>query len=86
MLDVNATAEGGWFLLADYIEHIKSCVNDPSQTIDSTGLGFSCLGDFGGPVSPWVILGGYDGMYMLYASVINLNFPRRYAESRFPTI
>ena len=27
------------------------------------GTNASCLGDFGGPVMPWVALGGYTGWY-----------------------
>ena len=27
------------------------------------GTNTSCLGDFGGPVMPWVALGGYTGLY-----------------------
>lgn len=37
------------------------CFRDPSQTIDATALKKNCLAEFGGPVSPWVILGDYPG-------------------------
>jgi len=26
-----------------------------------TGVNLSCLADFGGPIMPWVVLGGYSG-------------------------
>ncbi|KAF6030906.1 NPC1 [Bugula neritina] len=69
--------------LADYVDHIKSCTGylhiaaccrDPSQTIDSTKLASSCLAEFGGPVSPWVALGGYSGNNYLQATAHVLTF------------
>ena len=39
------------------------CYRDPLTVNDLSlkGTNASCLGDFGGPVMPWVALGGYTG-------------------------
>lgn len=29
---------------------------------DTTALNMRCLGEFGGPVEPWVALGGFPGI------------------------
>ena len=31
------------------------------------GTNTSCLGEFGGPVMPWVALGGYTGSAVIYS-------------------
>lgn len=41
----------------DYIDHLQACTQASTTVNDSMGL--SCLGDFGGPVFPFVALGGY---------------------------
>ena len=41
----------------DYISHFESCTQSPTNINDSLLL--SCLGNFGGPISPYVVLGGY---------------------------
>ncbi|XP_014671741.1 PREDICTED: LOW QUALITY PROTEIN: Niemann-Pick C1 protein-like [Priapulus caudatus] len=44
---------------ADYIDHFLSCASDPASIADMTTLHSTCLGTFGGPVAPWVALGGF---------------------------
>lgn len=34
----------------------------PASLNDTTRLHDPCLGTFGGPVFPWLALGGYDGI------------------------
>ena len=34
---------------------------DPAAVFDTTKLHMPCMGEFGGPASPWVVLGGYPG-------------------------
>lgn len=38
----------------------------PASLNDTTPLHDPCLGTFGGPVFPWLALGGYDGMFIDY--------------------
>lgn len=35
----------------------------PASLNDTSLLHDPCLGTFGGPVFPWLVLGGYDGEY-----------------------
>ncbi|XP_067952153.1 NPC intracellular cholesterol transporter 1-like [Watersipora subatra] len=65
-LDDIAYDPTGFEVAADYIDHMKSCTGDPSQTVDATALKKNCLAQYGAPVSPWVVLGDYPGDdYML---------------------
>ncbi|GFR76672.1 niemann-Pick C1 protein, partial [Elysia marginata] len=59
MLDKNAT-KWGW-LSANYLDHFLFCVQSPFSLNDTTDLHTPCLGTYGGPVFPWVALGGYEG-------------------------
>jgi len=52
---------GIFFLEADYLDHFDYCVTNPMSVTDMTKLNLPCLGAYGGPVSPWVALGGYPG-------------------------
>ncbi|XP_076362116.1 NPC intracellular cholesterol transporter 1-like isoform X2 [Tachypleus tridentatus] len=45
----------------NYLDHIHSCLQNPLAVADSLPLGLPCLGDFGGPVYPYVALGGFEG-------------------------
>ncbi|RNA21587.1 Niemann-Pick C1, partial [Brachionus plicatilis] len=42
---------------ADYITHFETCTKSPTSVNDTLGL--SCLGTYGGIVSPFVAMGGY---------------------------
>jgi Niemann-Pick C1 protein len=62
-VDAIRYGEGEFFIEADYLTHFTLCARDPLTANDSNlqGTGLSCLGEFGGPVMPWVALGGYPG-------------------------
>ncbi|MEQ2253804.1 NPC intracellular cholesterol transporter 1, partial [Ilyodon furcidens] len=49
-----------FFVYADYHSHFLYCVSAPASLNDTTVLHDPCLGTFGGPVFPWLALGGYD--------------------------
>jgi len=62
---------------ADYITHFKICSENP-LTVNDIGLkgtNTSCLGEFGGPVMPWVALGGYPGETYENATALVITFP-----------
>uniref|UniRef100_A0A915NRK2 SSD domain-containing protein n=1 Tax=Meloidogyne floridensis TaxID=298350 RepID=A0A915NRK2_9BILA len=42
----------------DYIDHLFDCLENPYQM--SSKLQISCLGQFGGPVQPYVVLGDFE--------------------------
>ena len=54
------TGSDGFNIVSDYLDHIKTCT-DNAFIVDSAGdfLHLSCLGDYGGPSLPNVVLGGY---------------------------
>lgn len=41
---------------------------------DATALHLSCLGTYGGPIFPWVALGGFDGNTYLNATAAVITF------------
>lgn len=49
----------GWGVY-DYIDHIAFCAISP-VSIQDTDFKEPCLGTFGGPVFPWIAMGGYKG-------------------------
>uniref|UniRef100_A0A672H4P8 SSD domain-containing protein n=1 Tax=Salarias fasciatus TaxID=181472 RepID=A0A672H4P8_SALFA len=51
----------GFWVYADFHSHFLYCVSAPASLNDTTMLHDPCLGTFGGPVFPWLALGGYDG-------------------------
>jgi Niemann-Pick C1 protein len=46
-------------VLDNYLDHFKFCSRNPVSTKDSTLLHHSCLGKYGGPIDPSVVLGGF---------------------------
>ena len=42
------------------------CYRDPAAIFDTTKLHMPCLADFGGPVLPWVALGGLPGIEAIH--------------------
>ncbi|CAN8026837.1 unnamed protein product [Ixodes persulcatus] len=47
-----------------YLEHLDFCLSGPLSVEDKTFANLSCLGAYGGPVFPYVALGGvHDGNY-----------------------
>ncbi|XP_077208713.1 NPC intracellular cholesterol transporter 1 [Paroedura picta] len=63
------------FVYADYHTHFLSCVRSPAAIDDFTLLHDPCLGTFGGPVFPWLVLGGYDGDNYNNATALVITFP-----------
>ncbi|XP_021950793.1 NPC intracellular cholesterol transporter 1 isoform X2 [Folsomia candida] len=43
----------------NYLDHFKFCSHNPTSPKDSTQLHQSCLGSYGGPIDPAVVLGGF---------------------------
>ncbi|XP_055955668.1 NPC intracellular cholesterol transporter 1 [Patella vulgata] len=60
-LDKEVWDEYHFFVLANYLDHFQYCVRSPASVNDTTKLHSSCLGNFGGPVFPWIALGGMEG-------------------------
>ncbi|KRX52476.1 Niemann-Pick C1 protein [Trichinella sp. T9] len=49
------------FLLSNWLSHLRSCLRNPIQVMDTTMFKMSCLGEYGGPIFPYVALGGFEG-------------------------
>uniref|UniRef100_A0A674G866 SSD domain-containing protein n=1 Tax=Taeniopygia guttata TaxID=59729 RepID=A0A674G866_TAEGU len=45
----------------DWHDHLIYCVNSPLSFKDITALELSCMAEYGGPVFPYIALGGYPG-------------------------
>ncbi|NXO89412.1 NPC1 protein, partial [Certhia brachydactyla] len=64
-----------FFVYADYHTHFLYCVRAPASLNDTSLLHDSCLGTFGGPVFPWLVLGGYDDDNYNNATALVITFP-----------
>uniref|UniRef100_A0A3Q3RBY7 SSD domain-containing protein n=1 Tax=Monopterus albus TaxID=43700 RepID=A0A3Q3RBY7_MONAL len=64
-----------FFVFADYHSHFLYCVSAPASLNDTTLLHDPCLGTFGGPVFPWLALGGYDETNYNNATALVITFP-----------
>ncbi|NXN94904.1 NPC1 protein, partial [Rhinopomastus cyanomelas] len=73
-----------FFVYADYHTHFLYCVRAPASLNDTSLLHDPCLGTFGGPVFPWLVLGGYDGENYNNATALVITFPvnNYYKDSR----
>ncbi|XP_064596791.1 NPC intracellular cholesterol transporter 1-like [Liolophura sinensis] len=73
---VDKTADYGPydFYTADYLDHLHFCFNAPASVADTTALHLPCLGTFGGPVSPWVVLGGFNDTNYYNSSAFVITF------------
>ncbi|KAB7495176.1 Niemann-Pick C1 protein [Armadillidium nasatum] len=73
-----------WVENGDYLEHITTCLNNPSY---SDNENTTCMGTFGGPVFPYVAVGGfldenetiaanpnYEQATALVISILNQNY------------
>ncbi|XP_042353563.1 NPC intracellular cholesterol transporter 1 [Plectropomus leopardus] len=65
----------GFYVYADYHSHFLYCVSAPASLNDTTLLHDPCLGTFGGPVFPWLALGGYDETNYNNATALVITFP-----------
>lgn len=59
-------------LTNDYLTHFDNCVLSPTTIKDSLDL--SCLGDFGGPIFPYVSLGGFKNKEYGNATALVITF------------
>ncbi|EPQ13409.1 Niemann-Pick C1 protein [Myotis brandtii] len=64
-----------FYTYADYHTHLLYCVRAPASLNDTSLLHDPCLGTFGGPVFPWLVLGGYDDQNYNNATALVMTFP-----------
>uniref|UniRef100_H3DBI8 Niemann-Pick disease, type C1 n=1 Tax=Tetraodon nigroviridis TaxID=99883 RepID=H3DBI8_TETNG len=64
-----------FLVYADFHSHFLYCVSAPASLNDTTPLHDPCLGTFGGPVFPWLALGGYDDTNYNNATALVVTFP-----------
>ncbi|KAJ8272945.1 hypothetical protein GJAV_G00095340 [Gymnothorax javanicus] len=64
-----------FYTYADYHSHFLYCVSAPASLNDTGMLHDPCLGTFGGPIFPWLVLGGYDGANYNNATALVITFP-----------
>ncbi|KAM4552286.1 NPC intracellular cholesterol transporter 1 [Odontesthes bonariensis] len=64
-----------FFVYADFHSHFLYCVSAPASLNDTTSLHDPCLGTYGGPVFPWLALGGYDDTNYNNATALVITFP-----------
>ncbi|EGV93491.1 Niemann-Pick C1 protein, partial [Cricetulus griseus] len=64
-----------FYVYADYHTHFLYCVRAPTSLNDTSLLHDPCLGTFGGPVFPWLVLGGYDDQNYNNATALVITFP-----------
>ncbi|XP_053323939.1 NPC intracellular cholesterol transporter 1 [Spea bombifrons] len=72
---LNHVERDEFFVIADYHTHFLFCVQSPASLNDTTALHDPCLGTFGGPIFPWLVLGGYDGDNYNNATALVITFP-----------
>ncbi|XP_043844297.1 NPC intracellular cholesterol transporter 1 isoform X1 [Dromiciops gliroides] len=64
-----------FFVHADYHTHFLYCTRAPASLNDTSELHDSCLGTFGGPIFPWLVLGGYDDQNYNNATALVITLP-----------
>ncbi|KAG8571041.1 hypothetical protein GDO81_011513 [Engystomops pustulosus] len=72
---LNHSISDEFFVMADYHTHFLYCVQSPASLNDTSVLHDPCLGTFGGPIFPWLVLGGYDGENYNNATALVITFP-----------
>ncbi|KAG7480773.1 hypothetical protein MATL_G00059870 [Megalops atlanticus] len=58
----------------DWRDHFVYCVNSPLSFKDITDLGLSCMADYGGPVFPFLAVGGYENEEYTTAEALIMTF------------
>ncbi|KAG7270633.1 hypothetical protein CRUP_010928 [Coryphaenoides rupestris] len=58
----------------DWRDHFIYCVNSPLSFKDITGLEMSCMSDYGGPVFPFLAVGGYENEDFTNAEALIMTF------------
>ncbi|XP_036411674.1 NPC intracellular cholesterol transporter 1 [Colossoma macropomum] len=64
-----------FFTYADYHTHFMYCVSSPVALDDMGHFHDPCMGTFGGPVFPWLVLGGYEGTAYNNATALVITLP-----------
>ncbi|KAG8442189.1 hypothetical protein GDO86_011113 [Hymenochirus boettgeri] len=72
---LNHSISDEFFVMADYHTHFLYCVQSPASLNDTSALHDPCLGTFGGPIFPWLVLGGYDGEHYSNATALVITLP-----------
>ncbi|XP_017557987.1 NPC intracellular cholesterol transporter 1 [Pygocentrus nattereri] len=72
---LNHTFADEFFIYADYHTHFLYCVSSPVALDDMGHFHDPCMGTFGGPVFPWLVLGGYEGTAYNNATALVITFP-----------
>ncbi|MEE6464214.1 hypothetical protein FKM82_006214 [Ascaphus truei] len=72
---LNHSVGDDFYVYADYHTHFLYCVRAPASLNDTSLLHDPCLGTFGGPIFPWLVLGGYDGDNYNNATALVITFP-----------
>ncbi|CAH2284946.1 Niemann-Pick C1 [Pelobates cultripes] len=72
---LNHSISNLFYVVADYHTHFLYCVQSPASLNDTTILHDPCLGTFGGPIFPWLVLGGYDEENYNNATALVITFP-----------
>ncbi|KAM5157084.1 NPC intracellular cholesterol transporter 1 [Mantella aurantiaca] len=72
---LNHSIRDDFYVHADYHSHFLYCVQSPASLNDTSDLHDPCLGTFGGPIFPWLVLGGYDGENYNNATALVITFP-----------
>ncbi|KAH3710433.1 hypothetical protein DPMN_069915 [Dreissena polymorpha] len=73
-LDAVAYDDSGFWVVADYLDHFLACTQAPTSISDQTRLNMGCLGEYGGPAFPWVVLGGFSDLDYNNATAFVLTF------------
>ncbi|XP_060762393.1 NPC intracellular cholesterol transporter 1 isoform X2 [Neoarius graeffei] len=64
-----------FYIYFDYHTHFMYCVSSPVALDDTGHFHDPCMGTFGGPVFPWLVLGGYEGTAYNNATALVITFP-----------
>uniref|UniRef100_A0A671L7D7 Niemann-Pick C1 protein-like n=1 Tax=Sinocyclocheilus anshuiensis TaxID=1608454 RepID=A0A671L7D7_9TELE len=64
-----------FYVNSDYHTHFLYCVSSPAALDDTSKSHDPCMGTFGGPVFPWLALGGYEGTAYNNATALVITFP-----------
>ncbi|KAK9538617.1 hypothetical protein VZT92_003779 [Zoarces viviparus] len=73
--ELDHSAGDEFFVYADFHSHFLYCVSAPASLNDTTVLHDPCLGTYGGPIFPWLALGGYDETNYNNATALVITFP-----------
>ncbi|KAG9278769.1 Niemann-Pick C1 protein [Astyanax mexicanus] len=72
---LNHTNSDPFYIYFDYHTHFMYCASNPVALDDMSTFHDPCMGTFGGPVFPWLVLGGYEGTDYNNATALVLTLP-----------